>query len=167
MSFGCQEISAEMLMSCSHVRIIVMVVGHDSISCDSKSSPCALQLDEDISMAYEGMLKPVCLQIAPKDDELKACQQYTGRPEDLSPPEQFLLTMSTVPRLHDKINVLILMAQFQVPAENSPISTLSSHLLDYKVCWLAHEADSLMCRCRGCWTRQPRQSSAWSEPVHR
>jgi Formin Homology 2 Domain len=54
------------------------------------------------------------LQIAPKDDELKACQQYTGRLEDLSPPEQFLLTMSTVPRLHDKINALILMAQFQV-----------------------------------------------------
>lgn len=54
------------------------------------------------------------VQIAPKDDELKACQQYTGRLEDLSPPEQFLLTMSTVPRLHDKINALILMAQFQV-----------------------------------------------------
>ena len=53
-------------------------------------------------------------QIAPKDDEQKACEQYTGRVEDLSPPEQFLLTMSTVPRLHDKINVLILMQQFQV-----------------------------------------------------
>ena len=54
------------------------------------------------------------LQIAPKDDEQKACEQYSGRVEDLSPPEQFLLTMSSVPRLHDKINVLILMQQFQV-----------------------------------------------------
>lgn len=54
------------------------------------------------------------LQIAPKDDEQKACEQYTGRVEDLSPPEQFLLTMSSVPRLHDKINTLILMQQFQV-----------------------------------------------------
>ena len=57
------------------------------------------------------------LQIAPKDDEQKACEQYTGRVEDLSPPEQFLLTMSSVPRLHDKINVLILMQQFQVGLE--------------------------------------------------
>ena len=54
------------------------------------------------------------VQIAPKDDELKACQQFAGKLEELSAPEQFLMIMSTVPRLHDKINVLILMAQFQV-----------------------------------------------------
>ena len=54
------------------------------------------------------------LQIAPKDDEQKVCEQYAGRVEDLSPPEQFLVTMSTVPRLLDKVHVLILMQQFQV-----------------------------------------------------
>lgn len=42
------------------------------------------------------------------------CEQYAGRVEDLSPPEQFLVTMSTVPRLLDKVHVLILMQQFQV-----------------------------------------------------
>lgn len=32
----------------------------------------------------------------------------------LSPPEAFLATMSTVPRLMDKINLLILIQQFEV-----------------------------------------------------
>lgn len=65
------------------------------------------------------------LQIAPKDDEQKVCEQYTGRVEDLSPPEQFLVTMSTVPRLHDKINVLILMQQFQVKWGRTVYNSLS------------------------------------------
>ena len=34
----------------------------------------------------------------------------------LSPPEAFLATMSTVPRLMDKINLLILIQQFEVLA---------------------------------------------------
>ena len=67
---------------------------------------CALWLSYSMSAASR-------LQIAPKDDEQKVCEQFTGRVEDLSPPEQFLITMSTVPRLPDKINVLILMKQFQ------------------------------------------------------
>ena len=62
------------------------------------------------------------LQIAPKDDEQKLCEAYTGRVEELLPPEQFLVTMSTVPRLHDKINVLILMQQFQ--ARPPPLACL-------------------------------------------
>jgi Formin Homology 2 Domain len=78
---------------------------------------------------------PFPMQIAPKDDELKACQQYTGRLEDLSPPEQFLLTMSTVPRLHDKINALILMAQFQV--------RMGSSCLTVKV-------QAMQCNCQLC-----------------
>lgn len=54
------------------------------------------------------------LQIAPKEDELRAFQAYDGTYDDLSPPEQFLYTMASVPRLNDKINVLILMHQFEV-----------------------------------------------------
>lgn len=56
----------------------------------------------------------VCMQIAPKEDELRAFQAYQGTYEELTPPEQFLYTMATVPRLNDKINVLILMHQFEV-----------------------------------------------------
>ncbi len=83
------------------------------------------------------------LQIAPKDDELKACQQFTGKPEDLSPPEQFLLTMSTVPRLHDKINVLILMAQFQacslhLTSTREAQVHIASSILDYTPGPLCH-----------------------------
>lgn len=54
------------------------------------------------------------MQIAPKEDELRAFQAYDGTYDELSPPEQFLYTMATVPRLNDKINVLILMHQFEV-----------------------------------------------------
>ena len=56
----------------------------------------------------------IFVQIAPKEDELRAFQAYQGTYEDLSPPEQFLYVMATVPRLNDKINVLILMHQFEV-----------------------------------------------------
>jgi len=56
----------------------------------------------------------VVLQIAPKDDETKALQAYGGPVNELSAPEQFLLAMSTVPRLTDKLNILILILQFKV-----------------------------------------------------
>lgn len=54
------------------------------------------------------------MQIAPKEDEVKALQAYEGPKSELSPPEQFLLSMSSVPRLVDKINLLILLQQFEV-----------------------------------------------------
>eukprot|EP00884_Botryococcus_braunii_P013189 jgi/Botrbrau1/21871/Bobra.0249s0002.1 len=52
------------------------------------------------------------LQIAPKEDELKALQRYTGSFQELSPPEQFLSVMSSVPRLNSKLNLLILVQHF-------------------------------------------------------
>ena len=54
------------------------------------------------------------LQIAPKEDELRAFQGYSGTFEELSPPEQFLYIMASVPRLTNKINILILIHQFEV-----------------------------------------------------
>ena len=60
---------------------------------------------------------PSCLlllQIAPKEDELRAFQSYSGTFEELSPPEQFLYIMASVPRLTNKINILILIHQFEV-----------------------------------------------------
>ena len=59
------------------------------------------------------------MQIAPKEDELRAFQAYDGTYDELSPPEQFLYTMASVPRLNDKINVLILMHQFEVSTQAS------------------------------------------------
>ncbi|KAK9846020.1 hypothetical protein WJX81_008599 [Elliptochloris bilobata] len=53
------------------------------------------------------------LQIAPKEDEVKALAKYAGAPGTLSPPEAFLATMASVPRLMDKINLLILIQQFE------------------------------------------------------
>ncbi len=47
---------------------------------------------------------------------MKALQKYSGPLKDLSPPEQFLLVMSSVPRLNDKIHLLMLMHQFEVPS---------------------------------------------------
>ena len=54
------------------------------------------------------------MQMTPKEDEVKALQAYTGPVNELTPPEQFLLTLSKVPRLLDKINLLILIKQFEV-----------------------------------------------------
>ena len=45
---------------------------------------------------------------------MKALQKYSGPVEELSPPEQFLLIMSSVPRLNEKIHLLMLMHQFEV-----------------------------------------------------
>ena len=52
-------------------------------------------------------------QIAPKEEEAKELQAYQGAKKELAPPEQFLLAMSTVPRLTDKLNILVLMQQFE------------------------------------------------------
>lgn len=61
---------------------------------------------------------PVGVQIAPKEDEVKALAKYAGALGTLSPPEAFLATMASVPRLMDKINLLILVQQFEVPARS-------------------------------------------------
>ena len=42
------------------------------------------------------------------------CWKYAGPLKDLSPPEQFLLIMSSIPRLNEKIHLLMLMHQFEV-----------------------------------------------------
>lgn len=47
---------------------------------------------------------------------MKALQKYAGPLEELSAPEQFLLIMSSVPRLNEKIHLLMLTHQFEVPS---------------------------------------------------
>ena len=66
------------------------------------------------------------MQISPKEDEVKALQKYAGPLKDLSPPEQFLLIMSSVPRLNEKIHLLMLMHQFEVPSYTAHTTTCSS-----------------------------------------
>ena len=69
------------------------------------------------SLIFSGCAR---MQISPKEDEVKALQKYSGPLNDLSPPEQFLLVMSSVPRLTDKIHLLMLMHQFEVPSSTLP-----------------------------------------------
>lgn len=57
---------------------------------------------------------PCGMQIAPKEEEVKALAKYTGASGTLSQPEAFLATMASIPRLMDKINLLILVQQFEV-----------------------------------------------------
>ena len=67
------------------------------------------------------------MQISPKEDEVKALQKYAGPLEELSPPEQFLLVMSSVPRLTEKIHLLMLMLQFEVrAARDLKVDSISS-----------------------------------------
>ncbi len=65
------------------------------------------------------------MQIAPKEDEVKELQAYEGPRSELAPPEQFLLAMSTVPRLTDKLNILILLQQFEVGIRHFVVSLTS------------------------------------------
>lgn len=71
-------------------------------------------------------------QIAPREDEVKALARYAQGGEAramLSPPEAFLATMSTVPRLMDKINLLILIQQFEVlPCASTNFLHVSSYM---------------------------------------
>ena len=74
------------------------------------------------SMKHGVTLDCDLVQIAPKEDELKLFQTWRGSLEELSPPERFLSSMATVPRLVTKINLLILVQQFDVrfPAMHTP-----------------------------------------------
>jgi hypothetical protein len=69
------------------------------------------------------------LQIAPKDDETKALQAYGGPVNELSAPEKFLLAMSTVPRLTDKLNILILILQFKVNLSPSQPASIPYYIV--------------------------------------
>ncbi|GAQ82011.1 RhoA GTPase effector DIA like protein [Klebsormidium nitens] len=52
------------------------------------------------------------LQVIPTEDEVALLTRYEGPPSELSAPEQFLATMAQVPRLRNKIQVLIFTRQF-------------------------------------------------------
>ena len=77
------------------------------------------------------------MQISPKEDEVKALQKYSGPMEELSPPEQFLLIMSSVPRLNEKIHLLMLMHQFEVRAapKSRPLQLLWQSTLTCCLLW--------------------------------
>ncbi|GJP80033.1 hypothetical protein CLOP_g10271, partial [Closterium sp. NIES-67] len=51
-------------------------------------------------------------QVIPNDDEVQQLQGYTGPVDALCAPEQFLLTLASIPRLRDKIEVLVFMLRF-------------------------------------------------------
>ena len=55
-----------------------------------------------MQLTSTSLFKTTSMQIAPTMDEAKALKMYRGPPSDLSPPEQFLLAMSGVPRLVNK-----------------------------------------------------------------
>lgn len=53
------------------------------------------------------------MQIAPTMEEIKALKMYRGPVSELAAPEQFLLAISDVPRLVDKVGALIFRQQFK------------------------------------------------------
>ena len=54
------------------------------------------------------------LQMIPKPQELESIKNFPSKPSDLLPPEQFLFTMATVPRLQRKLVSLLFRRQFDV-----------------------------------------------------
>ena len=112
----------------------LMLILLPSISCAGCMKGCqCIQLSKGCSAAVSHLAcschppmqaRLLLLQIAPKEDELRAFQGYSGTFEELSPPEQFLYIMASVPRLTNKINILILIHQFEV--SHTPACTLCS-----------------------------------------
>ena len=91
-------------------------------------------------------LEPSVAQMAPKDDEVKALQAFEGNSTELSPPEQFLLSMASVPRLVSKINILILIHQFEVRCQclvirNSGSTSLGHDPDSHTVQAIVHSAE--------------------------
>ena len=93
--------------ACSHAA------KHFAVS-DEETQGAAQHLASTRPTSAEQCYLHALVQIAPKEDEVKALQSYAGRTDELSLPEQFLLVMSGVPRLHNKIHLLILVRQFEV-----------------------------------------------------
>jgi hypothetical protein len=58
-------------------------------------------------------------QIAPTPDEVKELTKFRGVPSELSPPEQFLLAMTDIPRLQNKIAALMFVRQFSMLCEDA------------------------------------------------
>lgn len=79
---------------------------------------------------------------------MKALQSYAGRMDELSLPEQFLLVMSGVPRLHDKIHLLILVRQFEVRGSASPVLAKRNKRL-YVLTSMCIEAKCVLLHCPG------------------
>ena len=63
-------------------------------------------------------------QIAPKEDELKSLQAYSGPLAALSPPERFLVMLARIPRVADKMNLLLLRKTFKVLQLSCPRHSL-------------------------------------------
>lgn len=76
------------------------------------------------------------LQIAPTQDEAKALRLYRGPFAELSPPEQFLLVMSAVPRLVSKVRLW----RWKAP-------------LRLQVHGVASPRPGSCRACRSCWTK--------------
>ena len=75
---------------------------------------------------------------------MKALQKYAGPLKDLSPPEQFLLIMSSIPRLNEKIHLLMLMHQFEVPSYIQAIACDSGRI---SFCIYSYNSCTATSRC--------------------
>ena len=80
------------------------------------------------------------MQIAPKEDELKSLQTYTGPLAALSPPERFLVMLARIPRVSDKMNLLLLRKTFRV----LPLTGID--LRGTKLFWTASLLSSPCCK---------------------
>lgn len=64
--------------------------------------------DQRLSIQHLSLL----MQLAPTPDEIKALKLYRGPVAELSPPEQFLMVLSSVPRLPSKVGALLFRGQY-------------------------------------------------------
>lgn len=74
-----------------------------SLLCSATNYNASTSLNSLATLGHPTALAARPLQIAPTEDEQRALQRYRGPREELSPPEQFLLTMCAVPRLDRKV----------------------------------------------------------------
>ena len=104
-------------------NISIMLKSFATFGSPSGIKEAILQGSEKLSERHLEQLK----QMIPRQQELEAISCFTGTVSNLHLPEQFLVSMASIPRLERKLNVLMFQKQFQslIAGANKGMNALS------------------------------------------
>ena len=113
-------------------NISIMLKSFSLFGSPSGIKDAILQGSEKLSERHLEQLK----QMIPRQQELEAISCFTGTVSDLHLPEQFLVSMASIPRLDRKLNVLMFQKQFQtlIAGANKGMTALSQSCERIKHC---------------------------------
>ena len=86
-------------------------------NCSPESLKASVMSGDTSALSVEQLA--LLVQVVPTDAERELFLSYQGEPGELCPPEQFLRTLSFVPRLRAKLNALLFARQFEARYEDA------------------------------------------------